>query len=70
MDNKEKNRKDDYMTIEEIAVRTSRSSGTIRNLIKKLGILKVVLPGDNRERVARSDVNKIQGEIDRHSHQR
>jgi hypothetical protein len=63
MDEKEKLRKEGYKTIEEIAAGTSRSSGTIRNLIKKLGIRKIVFPGDNRERVAPNDVEQIEREI-------
>lgn len=63
MDDKEKSRTEGYKTIEEIAAGTARSSGTIRNLIKKLGITKLVFPGDNRERVAPKDVEKIEKAI-------
>jgi hypothetical protein len=63
MDDKEKSRPEGYKTIEEIAAGTDRSSGTIRNLIKKLRISKTVFPGDNRETVAPKDVKKIEDAI-------
>jgi hypothetical protein len=69
MDDNELNHTKGYMTIEEIAAGTKRSSGTIRNLIKKLKIPKVVLPGDRRERVSPGNVEKIKKEITRRSAQ-
>lgn len=52
-----------YKTIEEIAAEMNRSAGTIRNLIKKFGIAKSVFPGDNRERVAPEDVERIRKHV-------
>jgi hypothetical protein len=67
MDN---NQRKEYKTIEEIAAVTDRSSGTIRNLIKRLGIMKFVFPGDKRERVSPDDVKRIRDEITEQSQSR
>ena len=48
-----------HLTIEDVAHETNRSAGTIRNIIKKLKIGKSVFPGDNRERIAPGDVQRI-----------
>lgn len=48
-----------YLTIEEIAAKSSTSSGAVRGAIRQLRVVKHVYM-DGRERVAPEDVDRIE----------